>query len=83
MKYSTADDKAFDYEEKKLIRKAKKLEMTETTFRKIVKDYIYHRPKYRKEMKWKSNFTNVRIIIKLEERPYSQESLGYELLKEE
>ena len=54
------------------------MELSETTFRKIVTDYIYHRPKYASTMRWKSQFAP-EITIHLEDKPYTQESLGYTL----
>lgn len=63
----------------------KKLELKpfnilETTFRKLIKDYIYHRQKYQKKMIWGTSYFDSDIIIHLEEKPNSQESAGYELI---
>ena len=54
--------------------------VSETTLRKIFNDYINHRPKYEDQMVWQSEFSNLRIVVGLESKPFTQESLGYKLL---
>ena len=60
----------------------KEVSLSETTLRKIISDYIYHRPKHKNQMKWESEYSDIIFCIHLEEKPFSQESLGYELKKE-
>lgn len=56
--------------------------LTETTLRQIMKDYVYRRPKHTKKMIWNSQFAPI-IIVDLEEKPRTQESVGYELQDED
>jgi len=58
------------------------MKIIETTFRKMIMDYVYWRPEYKRKMKWKSGFSKEELIILLEERPHTQESLGYNLVEE-
>ena len=60
----------------------REITISETTLRGIFSDYIYKRLKYKKQMKWESQFSDVIIILGLEEKPSSQESLGYKLQNE-
>jgi len=54
--------------------------LTETTFRKMIRDYVYKRIQYKKRMEWVSQFAP-KIVLELEEKPFSQESVGYEMNK--
>jgi len=56
--------------------------INETDLRKIISDYIYKRSGFKNCMTWESEFSSTRLIINLEGKPYTQESLGYRLLKE-
>lgn len=58
------------------------IKIVETTLRKMCSDYIYRRIEFKKEMRWKSEFSPDEIVVLLEERPNSQESLGFHLVKE-
>jgi len=59
------------------------MRITETTFRKMVTDYIHRRLEFKKTMEWHSNFSSENIVLILEEKPMTQESLGYHLIDEE
>lgn len=54
--------------------------ITETTLRKIISDYIYKRSQFKTKMEWKTEFSKDKIVVHLEEKPHTQESLGYRLL---
>lgn len=54
------------------------IEITEVTLRRIICDYVHHRQSYSEKMVWKSEFAPT-VVLKLEEKPFSQEGLGYEL----
>lgn len=56
------------------------MQLIETTFRKIISDYILHRLEYGNKMVWKSQFGE-EIVLYLEAQPFSQESQGYDLDK--
>lgn len=58
------------------------MEITETTFRKMVKDYIYQRLEFKETMEWRSEFSPENITLILEEKPMTQESQGYHLVDE-
>lgn len=58
------------------------MKITETTFRKMVQDYIYRRLEFKKIMEWQSSFSPENIVLILEEKPMIQESQGYHLINE-
>lgn len=61
---------------------SRSITMIETTLRRIIYDYVYKRPQFKTKMKWQSEFSKDKIVVHLEEKPFSQESLDYRLMDE-
>ena len=59
------------------------MRMSEVTLRRIISDYVHKRQQFKGRMVWVSGYAKEKIIVDLEREPFSQESIGYELLKED
>lgn len=56
--------------------------LSETTFRKMMVDYIRYRDDRKKEMFWTTRCAPRSIKMHLEEKPHTQESMGFEIQPE-
>jgi len=59
------------------------MRISEVTLRRIISDYVHKRQQFKGRMVWISEFAKEKIIVDLERKPFSQESIGYQLRGED